>query len=595
LQVSGRQIDLWQRGHYRAWLLASAGAVDMNRLDGPKLTRTVTDHQQVKAISLGTTGGMVNGVQLMTISHTVKPAAPRKIDRLGLHQQWTLGRGFTNAFYMHGHCLVEFPRPTRPDQTVYFDAPKDERRWESDQMKRWHNHVLFYCPKDNVACGLVLPPTTDPQKFQIGGAFSRTTNQFLVMLLSLGHKKKTGKLEHRTTWLAYKPAEPKFWWMQGLAVALKLAGKAQAAKKIDPILAMDRLEVAKGKPAKLFIKPTVKKRYAPHMTKATVPTGKLASNVYFLKAGPKTACFIVRPSKPVGDLLHVLPSNQWRSYSSNGIYYGQRIWPYEYSVGATVLQSPAPGFKRVFGFDLTPDYIPPWWSTSDHGILLAIEHTAQKHELTVDYCSEEALHFGDVKLGNYKMVIFGSHAEYFTNREFEIFKKYQAAGGGLLTLGGDNFGRLVEYVPNNREFRFQRYIRSGGWGGEGLTEADKFARDSNPPCMFVPTWKDPADMIVCRNQHPITKGFKLGQRIGKTYWEGDLTTENWLPLVKLDCPIRYCGHGPAILAVHRKYPMVHFGPMGWPHALTGGPGNAKTNIKIFERSVKYILDCVDNS
>ena len=61
---------------------------------------------------------------------------------------------------------------------------------------------------------------------------------------------------------------------------------------------MDYLEVAKGKPAKLFImdfkrkatsdlkltvaatgqkinlKPTVKKHYAPHMTKATVPTGK---------------------------------------------------------------------------------------------------------------------------------------------------------------------------------------------------------------------------------------------------------------------------------------------------------------------------------
>ncbi len=175
LQVFGRQINLWQRGNYQAWLLASAGAVDMNRLDGPELTRTVTDHQQVKAISLGTTGSVVNGVQLMTISHTVKPAAPRQIDLLGLHQQWTLGRGFTNAFYLHGHCLVEFPRPTRPDQAVYFDAPKDENRWESDQMKRCRNHVLFYCPKDNVACGLVLPPTTDPQKFQIGGAFSRNS------------------------------------------------------------------------------------------------------------------------------------------------------------------------------------------------------------------------------------------------------------------------------------------------------------------------------------------------------------------------------------------------------------------------------------
>lgn len=611
---AGRRVPLLGAdGPMAAWLLCGGGTVDLNQVDPATGQRELDDHRSVRQIGLRCDAESAGALAVMHVRHQATRRRGTD-DSFATHHEWRLAEGFRHCFFLHDRSLVEFPLQRGCREAWYWCSRDDPKMNDGRVLAKWHGHLLFHDSRRNLVSGLVLPPGITATRLQIGVDASLVGTPFLISLVSRAKGSSATRWTHEVLWIAYRPADRQFWWLEGLTHAMKFRRATAVLHELEPVLALPQRSIRRGQAATLTVLSPLERRrplplsierMAPQedqsvpsrqvrldsaTTRIRIPTRTLASGVYRLRFGQRSTCLIVHPDRPRARILCVLPTCQWRSYSANGYYYGGRLWPFCFSFGATVMQSPAPGHKRVFRDRSSepaksPDYMPPWWDESDRGFLAAVAELPE----AVDYCGQEAIHFRQIDPRRYRAVIYGPHAEYHTDRERQIIERYLAANGAMLITGGDNFGRCVSFVPDRPGFRYQRVHPGDGWYRGGHRESLKFQHSFGPPFAQSPSVEAPGHYRVIDADHPITAGMKVGQALGPAYWEGDYVTEQWRQLVILDHPARDGGQYSAALAVHRHRPVAMMGPMGWTDLIVRQPRHRPALVGLFRLTVQWLL------
>ena len=271
----------------------------------------------------------------------------------------------------------------------------------------------------------------------------------------------------------------------------------------------------------------------------------------------KMMTLLVRPARPGGSVLFVAPTDMWRAYASNGGH-AMTSWRADYhydSVGysPTVLNT---RFRRTNHY-----YYGLYERHSDIHHYRFLRELAGKEGLRVDYCAQDDIALGRVRLSDYRLVLVGSHAEFTTAETFLRFREYMAGGGAVMIHGGDSFAVMVEYLPSLRD---RRYIWQRDHIWCHLTDQeDSFM----PPRLLPPDappqapitapeagdaidylnlfhvsvgyWPGGSRAVVSNVEHPVMRGLGLGlgDAIPGTWsGEADMTYEPraWDILVRSD-------------------------------------------------------------
>ena len=260
----------------------------------------------------------------------------------------------------------------------------------------------------------------------------------------------------------------------------------------------------------------------------------------------KMVNLIVRAARPSGQVLFVAPTDMWRAYASNGghaMTSWRESWHYD-SVGysPTVLNT---RFRRANHY-----YYGLYERYEDIRHYQYLRELARQDSLAIDYCTQDDIARGRVRLGDYRLVLLGSHAEFTTLAGFLRFREYLSRGGAVMIHGGDTFAVIVEYLPSLEE---PRYIwqRDHVWMHLTYTD-DDFVPPSLLPAdapasapittpqaggavdylnvfhVSVTHWPDSGRAVVSNVDHPIMRGLglKLGDPVpGRWAGEADMIYE----------------------------------------------------------------------
>jgi N,N-dimethylformamidase beta subunit-like protein len=165
-----------------------------------------------------------------------------------------------------------------------------------------------------------------------------------------------------------------------------------------------------------------------------VRAGEWPSGLYFLRlaAGDGRsgyAPFIVRPRSPRSRVAVVLSTNTWQAYNfwdANGDGWGDS-WYVSGRARSVDLQRPYLDFGVPFRFrDWDLEFI-AWLNRTG------------KH---VDFLSDDDLErFRSARelAAAYDLLVFPGHAEYVTERAFDLVERYRDLGGNLMFLAANNF------------------------------------------------------------------------------------------------------------------------------------------------------------
>jgi hypothetical protein len=236
----------------------------------------------------------------------------------------------------------------------------------------------------------------------------------------------------------------------------------------------------------------------------------------------------------------------WRAYASNGghaMTSWRESWHYD-SVGysPTVLNT---RFRRSNHY-----YYGLYERWADIKHFRYLRELARKDGLPIDYCTQDDIAGGRVRLDDYRLVLLGNHAEFTTLPCFLSFRNYLARGGAVMVHGGDSFAVMVEYLPSPQE---RRYI----WQREHVWMHLTYSNDDfQPPQLLAPGapadapitqpdaggavdylnvfhvsvahWPDSGRAVVSNVEHPIVRGLglKLGDPVpGRWAGEADMIYE----------------------------------------------------------------------
>lgn len=168
----------------------------------------------------------------------------------------------------------------------------------------------------------------------------------------------------------------------------------------------------------------------------------------------KTLSLIMRPRRPSGSILFVAPTDMWRAYASNGghaMTSWRDSWHYD-SVGysPTVLNT---RFRRSNHY-----YYGLYERWADIRHYQFLDSLARRDRLEIDYCTQDDIALGRVRLADYRLVLLGNHAEFTTLETMLRFRDYLAGGGAVMIHGGDSFAVAVQYLPGlgDRRYLWQR-------------------------------------------------------------------------------------------------------------------------------------------
>lgn len=260
----------------------------------------------------------------------------------------------------------------------------------------------------------------------------------------------------------------------------------------------------------------------------------------------KMVNLIVRPAQPSGQVLFVAPTDMWRAYASNGghaMTSWRESWHYD-SVGysPTVLNT---RFRRSNHY-----YYGLYERYSDIQHYRYLRELARQDGFAIDYCTQDDIALGRVRLGDYRLVLLGSHAEFTTLPSLLHFRDYLARGGAVVVHGGDSFAVVVDYLPNAQD---RRYI----WQREHVWMHLAYSEDNFIPPRLLPsdappdapitapeaggavdylnvfhvsvaTWPDSGRAVISNVDHPIVRGLglKLGDLVpGRWAGEADMIYE----------------------------------------------------------------------
>lgn len=151
---------------------------------------------------------------------------------------------------------------------------------------------------------------------------------------------------------------------------------------------------------------------------------------------PHIAQIIVRPSRPRGDVLVKLGTNTYQAYNDWGGYSFYTGGRDEGSRGAMVsFDRPAP--PAILEYEI---FLVRW-----------LEELAARAGFKVDYASNFDVHAEPSLLPAYKLVICGSHDEYWSKEEFDAFEnRIFRHGSNTIFMGGNTAYWQVRYADINR-------------------------------------------------------------------------------------------------------------------------------------------------
>jgi hypothetical protein len=190
-----------------------------------------------------------------------------------------------------------------------------------------------------------------------------------------------------------------------------------------------------------------------------VRAGNWPSGLYFLRLKAADgrvgyAPFVVRRSSPLSRVAVVLSTNTWAAYNlwdEDGDGWGDS-WYVSAANRSVDLARPFLDFGVPFRFrDWDLDFI-AW-----------LNRTGKQ----VDFLSDDdlaAFRSGDRLAAAYDLVVFPGHAEYVTERAYDVVERYRNLGGNLMFLSANNFFWKVRRAGS-------RISRVAQWRTVGRPEA----------------------------------------------------------------------------------------------------------------------------
>lgn len=253
-------------------------------------------------------------------------------------------------------------------------------------------------------------------------------------------------------------------------------------------------------------------RWSPSVELA-LPDG-LKSGVYALRLSVQgdareiveRAVFFVRPSEPKARLALLLPTATYLAYANgprsmegdvgqaimgragvlswrdieaaeNGYAYGLSTYD-THRDGAGVCYSSA---RRPI-FTMQPDYrnpgvAAPWGLAADLSILAWLEHCGYDYDVITDEVLEAE---GVAALSPYRVVLNGTHCEYYSEKMMDATEDYLAGGGRLLYLSGNGYYWVVGFRPDEPWIMEVRRREGGSRAWEGRPGEGHLATNGKP-------------------------------------------------------------------------------------------------------------------
>lgn len=150
------------------------------------------------------------------------------------------------------------------------------------------------------------------------------------------------------------------------------------------------------------------------------------------------AQIILRPAAPSGDVLVKLGTNTWQAYNSFG---GHSLYP-DGDDPAAATRGAMVSFDR-----------PCHAAFYEYEVFLVrwLEHLAAEEGFRVEYASNFDVHAKPGLLDSYRLVICGSHDEYWSAEEFDAFEqRIFERGGHTFFFGANTAYWQVRYVDIDR-------------------------------------------------------------------------------------------------------------------------------------------------
>ena len=232
-------------------------------------------------------------------------------------------------------------------------------------------------------------------------------------------------------------------------------------------------------------------------------TGPERSGLYYLHAkGEKTGEFfsfpwVVAPAKPTAPIAVLASSNTWLAYNNFGgrsNYINAHRLPDEPCVNARqdLIRYTQAGSFNVWGFQ-DDEYQPLSFERPEPGNVVKEDEEVtdpitgrlpcgmapaewrllgwlEREGFAYDFYSESQLHFGELDLDAYKILMISVHPEYWSRDMYQKVKDWVFnRGGKLMYLGGNGLNCEVEFLDNDR-MRFMTYLKPSTGGALGMPD-----------------------------------------------------------------------------------------------------------------------------
>lgn len=414
--------------------------------------------------------------------------------------------------------------------------------------------TLFYNRARNLAVGTALRGASPASRHWAARTGLKSPTQLHIWT-------ETGSPDLEVTIFAWRPRQQRLWWAEWYQEQERRTPGIHAP--MFPVLSPLEMSWAPGERQTIEIvpnpgddgrsmdwtliddvsnKPVAQQHFTCRLpvTRLSIEVGRWPSGLYRGVIDPagtkadetrrlsrKMVNLIVRPARPSGQILFVAPTDMWRAYAANGghaMTSWRESWHYD-SVGysPTVLNT---RFRRANHY-----YYGLYERYSDIRHYQYLRELSREEGISIDYCTQDDIARGRVRLDDYRLVLLGSHAEFTTVAAFLKFRDYLARGGAVIIHGGDSFAVIVEYLPGAEE---PRYIWQRDHVWMHLTYSDDnflppqlLPRDApadapirspqaggavdylNVFHVSVAHWPDSGRAVVSNVDHPISRGLGL--------------------------------------------------------------------------------------
>ncbi len=486
--------------------------------------------------------------------------------------------------------------------------------------------TLFYNRAANLAIGTVLGGAAPAVRHwgRRTGATGPTQLHFWTSM---------GSPDLEVTIFAYRPRDQRLWWAEWYQERERRApgshapGPGDLGKPMEFVLIDDvagKIVFREGFEYQLPVTHLLLKvgNWQSGLYRATVVPAGASVEASVRRISEKMLSLIVRPARPRGSVLFIAPTDMWRAYAANGGH-AMTSWRDDYhydSVGysPTVLST---RFRRTNHY-----YYGLYERHADIQHYRYLRELSQRDGFQIDYATQDDVALNRVRLGDYRLVLIGSHAEFTTVECYRRFRDYMSRGGAVMIHGGDSFAVMVEYLPSLRD---RRYIWQRDHIWCHLTDQpDSFmpprllAPDARPDApitapeagdaidylnlfhVSVGYWPEGSAAVVANVDHPVMRG--LGLKLGDPMphaWAGeaDMTYEPraWDILLRSDRAVTEANESglervmqPAFhheaLMIHKNLRLAEVSGEGFTNVLADPASGVFRTI--YARTLHYLLD-----